>query len=240
MPLRLVDFVIEAHGGWPRWTRLSRFRASGSITGAIWAMKATAGLFDDIVLDGQIGNQRITITPFPKQGYRTTWEPLRQTIENTDGRITQERLNPAARFVGQTRTTPWDLLQAAYFAGEANWNYFAAPFLFARDDVGTEEIEPWHENGEVWRSLLVTYPDSIVAHSRQQTYYFDDVGMLRRLDYAVEILGSNPAVHYPSRYRSFDGIAVPTRRRVYSRNLDGTPIIDAPSVAIDFTNVSFN
>jgi hypothetical protein len=45
--------------------------------------------------------------------------------------------------------------------------------------------------------LLVTYPDVIVAHTRQQTYYFDDAGLLRRLDYAVDILGGGPAVHYP-------------------------------------------
>jgi hypothetical protein len=44
----------------------------------------------------------------------------------------------------------------------------------------------------VRRRLLVTYPDVIVAHTRQQTYYFDDAGLLRRLDYAVDILGGGP------------------------------------------------
>jgi hypothetical protein len=39
----------------------------------------------------------------------------------------------------------------------------------------------------------------------RQTYYFDDAGLLRRLDYAVDILGGGPAVHYPSQYREFDG-----------------------------------
>jgi hypothetical protein len=53
-----------------------------------------------------------------------------------------------------------------------------------------------------------------VAHHRQQTYYFDGAGLLRRLDYSVDVLGGGPAVHYPSAYREFDGIMVPTRRQV--------------------------
>jgi hypothetical protein len=104
----------------------------------------------------------------------------------------------------------------------------------------TEETGPWHEDGQTWRSLLVTYPDTIVAHPRQQTYYFDDAGLLRRLDYSVDILGGGPAVHYPSEYCEFDGIMVPTRRRVYVRNPDGSPACGSISIAIDFTNVTFS
>jgi len=73
--------------------------------------------------------------------------------------------DPAASFAGLTRQSPWDEFQVAYFAGEANWNYFTAPFILARSDFTTEETKPWHEDGQTWRSLLVTYPDSIVAHT---------------------------------------------------------------------------
>ena len=79
-----------------------------------------------------------------------------------------------------------------------------------------------------------------MAHHRQQTYYFDDGGLLRRLDYSVDLLGSGPAVHYPSDYREFDGIMVPTRRRVYARNPDGSPGLDSVSVAVDVTDVTFS
>jgi hypothetical protein len=51
----------------------------------------------------------------------------------------------------------------------------------------TEEIAPWSEDGQSWRARLVTYPDTIVAHTRQQTYYFDDSGLLRRVDYGAWI-----------------------------------------------------
>ena len=79
-----------------------------------------------------------------------------------------------------------------------------------------------------------------MAHCRQQTYYFDDAGLLRRLDYSVDILGGGPAVHYPSEYREFGGVMVPTQRLVYVRNPDGSPQLESTSIAIDFTDVTFS
>ena len=235
----LLGLAIEGHGGLRRWERIHRFRAAASITGAIWALKGQPGLLDGVVLEGETRDQRLRIAPFPRPGQYATWEPYRQTIETTEGVPVAERRDPAAAFAGTTRSSPWDEFQAAYFAGEANWNYFVAPFLFARGDFGTEETGPWREDGQTWHGLLVTYPDAIVAHTRQQTYYFDDDGLLRRLDYSVDILGGGPAVHYPSEYHEFDGIMVPTRRRVYVRRPDGSPVRDPVSVAIDITNVTF-
>jgi hypothetical protein len=236
----LLKLAIEAHGGLRRWKRTERFRATASITGAIWALKGKPGLLDDVVLEGETHAQRLTITPFPRPGQYATWEPDRQTIETSDGGLIAERDDPGASFAGLSRSSPWDDLQVAYFAGEANWNYFTAPFLFARHDFVTEETRPWQEDGQTWRRLLVTYPDTIVAHHRQQTYYFDDVGLLRRLDYSVDILGGGPAVHYPTEYRQFDGIVAATRRRVYVRNPDGTPALNTVSIAIDLAHLAFD
>jgi hypothetical protein len=235
----LLKLAIEGHGGWPRWQQISRFRAAASITGTSWALKGKPGLLDKVVLEGQTRTQSLTINPFPQAGYHATWEPDRQTIQTAEGVLVAERRDPAAALAGATRKSPWDELEVAYFVGEANWHYFVVPFLFTRDDFVTEETWPWREDGQIWRTLLVTYPDTVVAHTRQQTYYFDDAGLLRRLDYAVDVLGSGPAVHYPSRYREFDGIKVPTRRRIYVRDTDGFPVLDTVSVAIDITDVTF-
>ena len=77
-------------------------------------------------------------------------------------------------------------------------------------------------------------------YSRHVRFLKDEAGLLRRLDYAVDILGGGPAVNYPSEYREFDGIMVPTRRRVYVRNPDGSPVRDPISIAIEITNVTFS
>jgi hypothetical protein len=236
----LLSLAVTAHGGLDRWSELSRFRARLTIGGAVWALKGQPGLFNDVVIEGETRDQRVKISPFPEPGHYATWEPHRQTIETSEGVLVEERLDPGAAFAGHTRETPWDELHAAYFAGEANWNYFVAPFLFTRRDFRTEELEPWAEEGQVWRRLLVTYPDTIVAHTRQQTYYFDDTGLLRRLDYAVDLLGGGPAVHYPSAYNDFDGIVLPTRRHVYVRNADGSPRRESTSVAIELRGAAFD
>jgi hypothetical protein len=165
----LLKLAIGGHGGLRRWEQLSRFRVAASITGAIWALKGQPGLLDGVVLAGETRDQRLTITPFPRPGQYTTWEPYRQTIETADGVLIAERRDPAARFAGTTRSAPWDELEAAYFAGEANWNYVVAPFIFARDDFETEENGTWSEDGQTWRRLLVTYPSWPTTASRPTT-----------------------------------------------------------------------
>jgi hypothetical protein len=235
----LLRLAIDGHGGWPRWQRFTRFRAATSIVGAIWKLRGRPDLLHEVVLEGHTRDQNLTITPFPQPGMRSTWVPERQTIETTEGVLVAERRDPADAVSGANCRSPWDEFQVAYFASGASWNYFVAPFLFTRGDFVIEETWPWREDGQVWRTLLVTYPETVVAHSRQQTYYFDSAGLLRRLDYTVDVLGGGPAVHYPSHYRVFDGILVPTRRRVYVRHPDGTPLLDSVSVAIDVSGVSF-
>jgi hypothetical protein len=64
--------------------------------------------------------------------------------------------------------------------------------------------------------------------------------LLRRLDCSVDILGGAPAVHYPSQYREFGGTMVPTRRRVYVRNPDGSPVRDSVPVHIGSTDATFS
>ena len=236
----LLKLAIDGHGGLRRWEQISRFRATTSITGALWGLKGKPGLPGKVVLDGDARRQHLTMAPFPQPGEYVIWEPGREVISAADGSPVAERDDPAASFAGLTRQSPWDDFQCAYFAGEANWNYFTAPFILASDGFTTEETGPWQEDGHSWRSLLVTYPASIVAHTRQQTYYFDDDGLLRRIDYSVDILGGGPAVHYPSEYREFNGIMVPTRRRVYVRNPDGSPDRESVSVAIDVASVTFS
>jgi hypothetical protein len=38
----LLQLAVDAHGGLRRWEQISRFRAVGSITGAVWDLKGGA------------------------------------------------------------------------------------------------------------------------------------------------------------------------------------------------------
>jgi hypothetical protein len=113
------------------------------------------------------------------------------------------------------------------------------PFLLAQPGVEVEEIETHNEDGETWRQLSVIFPPEIPTHSARQTYYFNDKGLLQRLDYATDVAGG-VAAHYCFDHVTFDGIVVPTFRRVVKRKPEG-PIIHGPTaVLIVISDVSLS
>jgi hypothetical protein len=102
----------------------------------------------------------------------------------------------------------------------------------------TEELPPWREDGQTWRPLKVTFPDSVASHTREQVSYFGEDGLLRRHEYTVDIM-DGARVNYASDYREADGILVPTKRRVYAYD-DRKNKIPAPLlVAIDIGDIAF-
>ncbi|MDB5479170.1 MAG: hypothetical protein JWO83_223, partial [Caulobacteraceae bacterium] len=113
------------------------------------------------------------------------------------------------------------------------------PFLYAYPGFLTEEVEPWEENGETWRRLKVTFPDNIVSHTREQITYFGPDGLMRRHDYAVDVLGGAMGAHYIHDYREVSGIMAPHRRRVYPLGVDNQPRPEPVLVSIDITHMSF-
>jgi len=83
--------------------------------------------------------------------------------------------------------------------------------------------DPWREGTETWRRLDVTFASGFPAHSREQWFFFDERGDLRRHDYAAEVFGGKPSAHYHEQFREYSGFRVATRRRVYSKAADGQP-----------------
>ena len=74
----------------------------------------------------------------------------------------------------------------------------------------------------------------------EQVFYFDADGLLRRHDYIPDVIGWGPVAHYTSEHREFDGIMVPTRRRVYPVDPDGNVEDEPLVVAIDLDSVKFS
>jgi hypothetical protein len=64
--------------------------------------------------------------------------------------------------------------------------------------------------------LKVTFPDSVVSHTREQVSYFGDDGLLRRHEYTVDVMNRARGVNYASEYRDVGGILVPTKRQIYA------------------------
>ena len=128
----------------------------------------------------------------------------------------------------------WDHLHAIYFGGYALWTYATLPFTLTTPGFCTQEIEPWTEQGQTWRRLAVTFPDSIATHSTEQVLYIDDAGLVRRHDYTATVTGGGPAAHYLTGHQDFDGIVFPTLRQVFLRQEDNTPAPEPLLISMEF------
>jgi len=229
----LAKLAIEAHGGLERWNRFTTLSAQLIQGGVLWAIKGKAGVLDDVTVTVDLRNEKASHWPFGSPDRRSRFEPQRVALENADGEVIEELLQPRSSFKGHTLETPWSDLQLAYFAGYAMWTYLNTPFLLARPGVESEEIEPWDEAGETWRRLMVRFPAEVATHSTEQTLYFDQQGLLKRHDYDVEISGGTPAAHYVSELKEFSGILFPTKRRIFARQPDGHSASEPLVVSID-------
>lgn len=233
----LLEAAIEAHGGLKRWAEVRTIIVSGSITGAIWAIKGQANYLNDIVMRVDTQRQQI-VTDFSEQDKRLTYRPGRVTLEMPTGRISEERNQPEASFAGQSLETPWDPLHVAYFHGEALWTYLNTPFLYAQPGFLTEEVGPIEVDGERWQRLKVTFPEHIKSHTKEQISCFGPDGLLRRHDYTVDILGGATGLNYAYDYQEVDGLQFFTKRRVYAYEGDYVRVPEPVLVNIDVSRIT--
>ena len=235
----LLELAVKAHGGLERWNKVTSVNVAASITGAIWFVKSKGDVLRNVIMTIATKKERVT-TDFPGQDKRTIFEPARIVMEKTNGTLIDTRDDPEKSFRGQQRETPWDDIDVAYFCGEALWTYLNTPFLYTHEGFATEEVSSIQVEGEKWRRLKVTFPDSVKSHSREQISCFGPDGLLRRHDYTVDILGGATGLNYASNYRDVDGIIVPTKRRIYAYEGDYQLVKEPLLVAIDMAEVSLN
>jgi hypothetical protein len=204
-----------------------------SISGGLWRLKGYPHGLSNVTMTFNAREPHVTITPYPEIGQVGHFGPDRVWITTENGQLQQERLQPRLKLAKTPPRTPWDLLDQLYFAGSGFWNYFTTPFLLTRPEVRSEEVASHEEHDEVWRRLKAQFPPSIPTHSEEQTFYFDEKGLLRRIDYVT--VEGRIAAHYCYDHQSFDGLVSPTLRRVVPRTLErskpSAPTIVLVSVA---------
>jgi hypothetical protein len=233
----LLQSAVAAHGGLERWNEINAIKVTASITGAIWFVKSQGDALKNVVMTVDTKVERL-VTDFPGQDKRSVFEPTRIAMEKVDGTPIEVRDDPEESFKGHKLETPWDDLHVAYFQGEALWTYLTTPFLYTYDGFITEEISPIQVDGETWRRLKVTFPESVKSHTREQFSCFGPDGLLRRHDYTVDILGGATGLNYASEYRNVGGIVIPTKRRVYAYEGDYVPVMEPLLVSIDMGEIT--
>jgi hypothetical protein len=235
----LLNFAIDAHGGLDRWNSFEKLAVRVTIGGAIWEIKQQPGLLTDKLFELDTHAQRLTITPVAGPETRMVFENRRLALRTLSGEIVETRDDPEASFSGQVRETPWDRFHVAYFASEALWTYLTSPFLYTYPGFEAQEIEPWHEGGETWRRLKVTFPDTIPSHTRTQITHFGPDGLMRRHDYTVDILGGATGANYPTGYHDVQGLKMPAQRRIYAYDETGQKVPEPLLVSLDFSDFRF-
>ena len=233
----LLDLAVNAHGGLDRWNKVKAIKVAASITGAIWFVKGKGDSLKNVVLTAETRNERLTVD-FPGKDKRAIFEPNRIVIETVNGTLIEARDNPEKSFERQQRETPWDDIDVAYFVGEALWTYLNTPFLYTHDGFTTEEIPSIQVEGETWRRLKVTFPDSVKSHTKEQISCFGPDGLIA----PARLHGRHPwrrhRLNYASDYRDVDGIIVPTKRRVYAYEGDYQLVKEPLLVAIDMGEIT--
>lgn len=234
---KLASTIIDAHGGLERWKSFETLSAHLVQGGALWMLKGKNGVLDDTNVTINLRSEFASHAPFGDSKLKSSFTPDLVELRPPEGETLEALPNPRASFSGHTLETPWTDLQLAYFAGVAMWTYLTMPFLLAEEDVQSQEINTWEENGETWRRLRVEFPASIATHSTIQTLYVDGDGLLKRHDYDVEIAGNTPGAHFVSDYVDVQGIKFPTKRRIFPRQPDGQAMSEPLVVSIDLDNI---
>ena len=221
----LIELGIAAHGGRELWDGAREISVRVSSGGLAFASKLQGSAVRDVEARVCTRGQHVIFTPYPRSGQRGVLEADGSVhIETGAGEIVRRREHARGAFADLRHKLWWDRLDILYFGTYAMWTYIAAPFVFAREDFSARELDPWDEGEERWRRLAVTFPDGVHTHSREQVFYFDDGGLIRRHDYTAEPIGGwAKAAHYCSDHQSFGGLVVPTRRLVYPRRRDNRP-----------------
>jgi hypothetical protein len=222
----LAERAIAGHGGMEAWERAGhdiavRLSAGGFAFASKLQGHAVRGVDVRVATQGQ----SVVFEPYPVAGRRGLLVDGGEVrIETEAGAVTDARANARQAFGGLRHRLWWDRLDILYFGTQAIWTYISTPFVFMREGYELSELEPWDEQGERWRRLAVTFPRDVHTHSREQIFYIDASGVIRRHDYTAEPFGDwAKAAHYCYEHRDFDGLLLPVRRLVYPRRADNTP-----------------
>jgi hypothetical protein len=230
MPARdLLEQAIDAHGGMDRWRSAREVRVRLTSGGRLFDQRLPK--MRRISGEGRFLTDRpyVEFMGYAGPSRRAVFDNDAVRVEGPGGTELGPRQDGRASFARFSRRLWWDELDGFYFRGYAMWNYVTTPFMLATNGFVLREGTPLQQGDQVWRSLIAIFPPDIPTHSRQQTFYFDERGWLRRLDYTAEVVYSwFSASHFCNDHRWLSGILVPTRRRVVPRI--GARVLPGPAM----------
>src|ERR1700741_1740928 len=100
MTIGLLDAVLEAHGGLPRWRTFASVEATIVSGGKLWDIKGQPRDPAPRRMTVALQREWASLQPFGAPDQKTDFTPDRVAIETLDGRVVAERANPRASVAG--------------------------------------------------------------------------------------------------------------------------------------------
>jgi hypothetical protein len=235
----LLEKALRASGGMDLWRLTRRFTLHMSITGALCTARCRNARLKDLVVEGSTQTQELAITGFAVADLRVLYRSDWVALEGQDSGSLAERRASPEDFRRGLQSPTWDNLQLAHYCGYLIWNYIATPFILAAPDFATKELRRSIAPGERLRQLRVEFPARIVTHARVQTFYFDQKGFLRRLDYPAAHDSHTQVAQMVSGHQRFSGILLPTLCRLLIIGADGVPVAKPSLLDLEIFDAHF-
>lgn len=243
--MKLAEEVLQAHGGGQLWRNMSRFSAHVSIGGALLAppdgqappgMPHARPIPHELVMEGETNRPFIRMFRSSDYDRYAIYTPGRTEFRDMSGRLIEAQDDPLAAMEKKRAIVPSLCpLDRVFLYGALVWSAIVGPFVL--ECGGQSEEEPSQARSG-FRRLRIESPKSLDPVAPVRRFLIDDLGFARRADYALPSLFRGPATDTLSAYGIFDGIAVPTLRRLQALSPDGT-IEATPLIDIEIFDVRF-
>jgi hypothetical protein len=226
LALAALERACARHGGWTNWRKLWRVSLRvATVSGSLPTLK---GLGRSFPAPGRVEifphEQKTVFHEFPDGQHVAVFDRGSVRLDSAaDRRVVKESMRHRQVFRGVSRLRRWSPIDAVYFFGYALWHYHSLPFTLAPGRLCEHRRVTL---GGIGRCdvLKMQLPADHPTHSRVQTFYFDESGLLVRHDYVAEIVGGwARGAHYWEAYQIVSGIPIAMRRRVMAR-VGSTPL----------------
>ena len=223
----LLERAVARHGGWEAW------RALRSVT---LKLSALSGLVPFMKGPGRTFPRPSTVEVFPHDysavfhdypapGQRGVFTAGAVRLLDGGGVVVESSADHRRTFRGLRKWRRWSPADALYFFGYATTHYHGLPFTLA--EARPLRLCRVRCEGRSLTGVDVELPATLHTHSRRQSFYFDDDGLLRRHDYVADIVGwIARGAHLWRDFVTVTGVPIPRERHVVARlGRTTTPII---------------
>jgi len=214
----LLEAAVERHGGWDAWKLLRSVSVTPkSLSGMLPWLKGYGQTFrlpSRAEIDPHAG--RAVFHDYPTLGATGAFERGSITLTDAGGALVASIADARGTFRGWRKLRRWSPADALYFFGYALTHYHGLPFTLGRGKpLGIHRVR---YDGRGLRGIEVELPAELHTHSRRQTFYFEEDGLLRRHDYVADIAGAwARGAHFWTDFATVSGLEMARVRHVVAR-----------------------